>query len=85
MAKINQANTSAEKTKTPEASWPDFAAGLYDKLTGKGAEISYEFQDFSIYIPAKMGDESGHFHWKMNGTIRMTTQDSVNSLGTDET
>ena len=31
--------------------WPDLAIGLYDRLTGRGAEIVYEFQDFELLIP----------------------------------
>lgn len=77
-------STSAEKTKTAQASWPDFAVGLYDKLTGRGAEITYEFDDFNLYIPAKAGEESEHFHWKMEGTINIRTQDQVNPQGSDE-
>ncbi|MEY3032531.1 MAG: hypothetical protein RLZZ622_1006, partial [Planctomycetota bacterium] len=26
-------------------SWPDLAIGLYDRLTGRQAEIAYEFED----------------------------------------
>lgn len=26
--------------------WPDLAIGLYDKLTGRNAEITYEVEDF---------------------------------------
>jgi len=26
-------------------SWPDLAIGLYDRLTGRGAEITYEFDN----------------------------------------
>ncbi len=82
--KTNRATTSAEKTKTSQATWPDFAASLYDKLTGRGANITYEFDDFSFYVPAKLGDESDHFHWKMNGSLNIRTQDDVNSTGRDE-
>ncbi len=28
--------------------WPDLAIGLYDRLTGRGSEITYEF-DKMIY------------------------------------
>jgi hypothetical protein len=69
---------SAEKTKTKDATWPDFAAGLYDKLSGRGSQITYEFDDLSLFIPAKLGNDSDHFHWKMNGIMRISTQDQVN-------
>jgi hypothetical protein len=34
--------------------WPDLAIGLYDKLTGRGAEITYEFQELEILIRAAL-------------------------------
>ena len=65
-----------EETKT----WPELAIGLYDKLTGRDAEITYEFDDFDLYVPSKAGGgESDHAHWKMNGTIRVRTSDNKNA------
>jgi hypothetical protein len=29
--------------------WPELAISLYDKLTGRGAEITYEFEQLDIY------------------------------------
>ena len=70
-------SSAAEKTKTQQATWPDFAAGLYDKLSGRGTKITYEFDDLDVFIPSKLG-ESDHFHWKLNGSIRISTEDEVN-------
>jgi hypothetical protein len=75
---------SAEKTKTAQATWPDFAVSLYDQLTGRGAEITYEFDNFNLYIPSKLGEESDHFHWKMNGILNIRTHDQVNQQNSDE-
>ncbi len=82
--KTRESSAAAERTKTPEASWPDFAVSLYDKLTGRGAEITYEFENFNIFIPAKMGEEGNHFHWKIDGTVNIRTQDQVNQQGNEE-
>ncbi|MBA3816608.1 MAG: hypothetical protein H0X29_08845 [Parachlamydiaceae bacterium] len=82
--KTNQSTISAEKTKTSQATWPDFAASLYDKLTGRGANITYDFEDFSINVPSKLGEDSDHFHWKMNGKINIRTHDDVNSTDKNE-
>ena len=57
--------------------WPELAIGLYDKLTGRGAEITYEFDDFEVWVPSRTGSEE-HAHWKMSGTIRIRTRDDVN-------
>ena len=35
--------------------WPDLAIGLYDRLTGRKAEITYEFDDMHIKIPSGTG------------------------------
>ncbi len=77
-------STAAEKTKTKDATWPDFAAGLYDKLSGRGSLITYEFEDLSLYIPSKLGDDSDHFHWKMDGKIRISSEDQVNQEQNDK-
>jgi hypothetical protein len=82
--KTRESSAAAEKTKTPEASWPDFAVSLYDKLTGRGAEITYEFEDFNLFIPAKMGEEVNHFHWKIDGILNIRTRDQVNRPGDEE-
>lgn len=65
-----------EETKT----WPELAIGLYDKLTGRDAEITYQFDDFDLYVPSKAGatGDAEHAHWKMNGKIKITTTDGVN-------
>ncbi len=66
-----------EETKT----WPELAIGLYDKLTGRNAEITYEFDNFDLYVPSKTGadQEVEHAHWKMNGTLRIRTTDDANN------
>jgi hypothetical protein len=33
-------------------SWPELAIGLFEHLTGRGAEISYEFEDMKIKVPS---------------------------------
>jgi hypothetical protein len=81
---LNKNNSSAEKTKTSQATWPDFAAGLYDKLSGRGTRITYEFDDLNIFIPAKLGDESDHFHWKLSGAIMISSEDEVNQEKNNE-
>lgn len=77
--KDDAANKAAEKTKTSEATWPDFFAGLYNKLTGQNAGITYDFNDLNLYIPAKMGEDNGHFHWKVNGSLRVKTDTQTDS------
>lgn len=56
-------------------SWPELAIGLYDKLTGRGAEITYEFDDFELFVPSKVGDDADYAHWKMNGSLKIRTKE----------
>jgi hypothetical protein len=61
------------ETKT----WPDLAIGLYDKLTGRNAEITYEAHDMDVYVPSKAGEDAEHAHWKVNGTLKIRTRDTA--------
>ncbi|PRY89017.1 hypothetical protein [Mongoliibacter ruber] len=56
-------------------SWPDLAIGLYEKLTGKGAVISYEFEDFSLGVPREVGSNDVTT-WKINGKLKISTSES---------
>ena len=60
-----QTNTSSQQT------WPDLAIGLYDKLTGRGAEIIYEFQGLDISIPSSSDPTAHHANWKVNGIVKI--------------
>ena len=63
------ANT--EETK----SWPDLAIDLYDRLTGRNAEITYSFDNFELHIPSSTAPDAEHAMWKMNGSVRISTRD----------
>lgn len=63
-------------TENATHTWPELAAGLYDALTGRNAEITYDFQDMHVYVPARTGgDNVEHAHWKLNGILKIRTQD----------
>ncbi|MGB0596175.1 MAG: hypothetical protein ACPGLY_05765 [Rubripirellula sp.] len=59
------------------SNWPELAIGLYDKLTGREAEISYDFDDFELHIPSSTGNDASHARWKMNGVVRVSTSNSA--------
>ena len=59
--------------------WPDLAIGLYDKLTGRGAEITYEFDNFQVAVPNKASGQAEHVDWKLSGTLRIRTRDVAQS------
>lgn len=62
-------------TTTDPQTWPDLAIGLYDKLTGRGAEISYEFDDFEVMVPSQAKENASSAQWKLNGTLKIRTRD----------
>nr|WP_206039161.1 hypothetical protein [Halomicrobium mukohataei] len=55
--------------------WPDLAISLYDRLTGRNAEITYEFEDMEVDVPSGTGDDADHAHWRVDGTLRVTTRE----------
>ncbi len=61
-------------TQQDTNSWPELAIGLYDKLTGRDAEISYSFDDFELHIPSSTASDASQAKWKMNGTVRVATR-----------
>ena len=69
-----------KKIKTMSESpttWPDLAASLFEKLTGRGAEITYEFQNLEVHVPNVMGAEAKHAHWKLNGVVKIRTRENA--------
>jgi hypothetical protein len=55
--------------------WPELAIGLYDKLTGRGAEITYEFDGLEVHVPSGTSAQASHARWKVNGTLKIRTRD----------
>ena len=56
------------KTET----WPELAAGLYDKLTGRNAEITYDFDNLNVQVPSKVGSQE-KAEWTISGKVKITT------------
>jgi hypothetical protein len=68
-----------EPTSLDTKTWPDLAIGLYDRLTGRGAEIVYEFENFELMIPSSATADATHARWRMNGVIKIRTKDHAQS------
>ncbi|GJM25667.1 MAG: hypothetical protein DHS20C16_20820 [Phycisphaerae bacterium] len=69
--------SSTQTTPQDTTTWPDLAIGLYDKLTGRNAEITYEFQDFGLGVPSNASPNAQHANWKLNGTLKIRTCDNA--------
>lgn len=61
-------------TDQTSQTWPELAIDLYDKLTGRDAEISYSFDNFEIYVPSSTSPEAQLVKWKFNGSLRVSTR-----------
>jgi hypothetical protein len=62
-------------TDNHTTSWPELAIGLYDRLTGRGAEITYEFDQMHVKIPSGTGEQAEHAEWVLSGAVRIRTRD----------
>lgn len=65
------AEQAVEETQT----WPELAIGLYERLTGRGAEITYEFEEMSVDVPSKVGEDAEHATWHLDGTMKIRTRE----------
>lgn len=66
---------SEEITVDEPTTWPELAIGLYERLTGRGATITYDFEDMEIDVPSSTGDDAQHAHWRIDGTVHVTTSE----------
>ena len=64
-------------TDPGNTTWPDLAEALYERLTGRNAEISYDFDDFSVEVPRDTSADAPRATWKVNGILRVTTSDGI--------
>ena len=58
--------------------WPDLAIGLWDKLTGREAEIEYQFDDVEVLVPSSASEDAAHARWKVNGAVRIKSTGKTN-------
>ena len=57
--------------------WPDLAIGLFDKLTGRGAEITYELHGLEVSVPSSASSTAQHATWRVSGTVKIRTKDAT--------
>lgn len=56
--------------------WPELGIALYDKLTGRGAKITYEFENLEVSVPSSASSEASHANWKLNGAVKISTTEN---------
>ncbi len=60
---------------TDTTTWPELAISLYDKLTGRGAEITYEFENLELMVPSGASAQAQYANWKINGIVKLRARD----------
>jgi hypothetical protein len=65
-----EVNNVAEPTN-----WPDLAMSLWDGLTARNAEITYDFGNLEVAIPHKVGQSVDYATWRLNGVLKIRTGD----------
>lgn len=63
--------------------WPDLLIGLYYNLTGRRAEIAYEFANMHIKIPSGTVTTAEHAEWVLNGTMKIFGRETRDRTHTD--
>ncbi|MEQ9097190.1 MAG: hypothetical protein RIE32_13115 [Phycisphaerales bacterium] len=74
-------DATSTHTTNHTTTWPDLAIGLYDRLTGRGAEITYEFDKLNVHVPSGTGERAAHAAWTLDGSVRIRTRDNASGGG----
>lgn len=65
----------SEQTRT----WSELAISLYEKLTDRNAEITYEADDMEIWVPSGIGEDATHAKWKVNGALKIRAREGAHA------
>jgi hypothetical protein len=74
--RFGRCRVRAMKDPLHTTSWPELAIGLYDRLTGRNAEITYEMHDLRVQVPSGTGTDATHASWVLNGSLRIRTREA---------
>lgn len=59
--------------------WTDLGREMWSFLTGRQAAINYQFVDMRVEVPRDTGASAPRATWKLDGTLRITTDDNVSA------
>ena len=59
--------------------WPTLAIGLYEQLTGRNAQINYQFDNMQVDVPSRTGENATSARWQINGGLKISTSDNAAS------
>ena len=57
--------------------WSDLGREMWSFLTGRRAAINYQFVDVSVEVPRDTGPTAPRATWKIDGTLRISTEDDT--------
>jgi hypothetical protein len=69
---VSNMTNSSDKNSKSSGQWADLLADLFDRLTGKEAEVTYTFDNLEINVPEAVGPDGktlGSAKWTINGRI----------------
>ena len=61
--------------KAEKATWPDFVIVLFDLLSGRKAEVTWEFQNLELHVPITTGTNTEYAVWKVNGVLKVRARE----------
>ena len=59
--------------------WSELAISLYERLTDRNAEITYEADDMEVWVPSGTGEDASHAKWKVNGALKIRARDGAHA------
>jgi hypothetical protein len=81
MSNKEAGNTNGSSTSTNlqqmSSQWAEIIGQLFDRLTGKGASVTYTFDNLVVDMPRAQGpngQELGSAKWTVNGKIVITAE-----------
>jgi hypothetical protein len=63
--------------KAERVTWPDFAIVLFDLLTGRKAEVTWEFENLEVHVPIATGTNTEYAVWKLNGILKVRAREEM--------
>jgi hypothetical protein len=74
---MSQNTNDQDKMQQAGSQWAEVIGQLFDRLTGKGASVTYEFNELVIDMPKAQGPggrDMGSAKWTINGRIVITAE-----------
>jgi hypothetical protein len=57
--------------------WSDLGREMWSFLTGRKAAINYEFREMAVEVPRDTGPRAPRAVWRIDGTLRISTDDET--------